>query len=299
MKGNWQYALLALILAVSAWYFVSGRERVETWVEVPVQFTGMPEDLVVQQGMVNKIAARVRGPQGLLRNLETKSMAYSLDLSGLEVGTNVVTIHPEELPLTKPFEVVETRPTRLELLVDRMVVRNVPVEPVWEVSLDPDYELSDVRVQPEAVIIRGPEKLVSGIDEAATQTLTVNGTRPVLVEEVLPLDLPDELEARPPKVTVTLRFQVKTKEMSFTVPVQVVDQAPGEVQVRPETVRVVAEMPLPMSQEKDLKRRVTVRLTVSPNMEPGEYALPYRISLPEGSWLVRAEPEKLRVTLRP
>ena len=35
MWNNWQYRVLAILLALACWYVVSGQEKVETWLEVP------------------------------------------------------------------------------------------------------------------------------------------------------------------------------------------------------------------------------------------------------------------------
>jgi hypothetical protein len=86
LRANWQYLLLALVLAVFSWNLVSGRERVETRVEIPVETVNRPKDLVVSRGLVSRLEVRVRGPRGFIRSLDPSRLAYELDLSGLAPG---------------------------------------------------------------------------------------------------------------------------------------------------------------------------------------------------------------------
>ena len=67
MFSNWQYRLLAVALALICWYLVTGREKVDVWVSLPVELVkGMPEDLTIRERPAEpSIDVRVReAPRG-------------------------------------------------------------------------------------------------------------------------------------------------------------------------------------------------------------------------------------------
>ena len=81
MRSNWLYALMAFLMSVTLWYMVTGRERVETLVEVKLEFKGIPSGLVVREGLTNKISVRIRGPRGRRTQLGAE-LRFGMLLSG-------------------------------------------------------------------------------------------------------------------------------------------------------------------------------------------------------------------------
>ena len=61
--------LLAVLVAVVMWYGVSVSDRLETQMEVNIDYYGIPPNLVVTDGLVSKITVRLRGPEALLRSI--------------------------------------------------------------------------------------------------------------------------------------------------------------------------------------------------------------------------------------
>ena len=59
--------LLAVFIAVSMWYMVSVRDRLEAQIEVNLDYVGVPANLVVTDGLISKAIVRLRGPETLLR----------------------------------------------------------------------------------------------------------------------------------------------------------------------------------------------------------------------------------------
>ncbi|MGE4298640.1 MAG: YbbR-like domain-containing protein [Desulfovibrionaceae bacterium] len=301
MRGsNWQYMLLSLLLAIVAWFMVSGREKVEVWREAPVQFTGMPSGIVIRSGLRNKIDIRIRGPKGLIHSLDQKVPAYSLDLSSLKAGPNVIALSPDEIPLAKTFEVVEISPPRLTLDVDRVVTRTLAVHPFWDGRLPDDFELAEASSDPPEVTLRGPESLVGSLDAVATRALVFNATGVTdgqVVEQIVDLNLPPEVEVDPGIVKARLTFALKTVQMWVTLKLGV--SAPWHKSLRftPRRVRALVDVPLPLSRVKDIKNQFSADLVVRAGLAAGTHELPYRVVLPEGCALVRAEPDVAQVTV--
>lgn len=301
IRANWQYALLALIMAVLAWYYVSGREEVETWVDAPVQLSGMPDDMIIKGGMRNKIGIRVRGPKGLILSLEGKGIVYSLDLSSLKVGTNVIPLKAENIPVDRPFEVMEVDPPRLIIQADRLISKTVPVEVNTvglEENLDDDYELKSVSTEPTRVTVTGPKVAVDQITSITTPITDVNATRPDVMEEDHVLSPPDDIEVRPERIRIRLEFGVKTKEVTLNVSVGTGEIDPKKVTIKPSKVRLTLEVPLTLAEEMKLSEQTTVNLQLPTPLEPGEYSLTYGINVPEGVFVVKAEPEQVEVTVK-
>ncbi len=298
MRENWQYALLAVLLAAISWYWVSGREKVDTWLELPVELTGMPGDMVIRQGLDKSIAVRVRGPRGLFSAAELKSTAYSLDLSNIKKGVNVVAIDPESVPLSGPFEVVEVTPSRMQLHVDRIVKKIVPVVVVWSGEVGEDIRLEESKVTPDTVQVRGPEDVVKDVVNVSTQELVVDASQAVTVASAAMLNVPDAVEVEPGQVEVEFVFSVKRLVTTITVPVQVAAPEGWKVAVKPRTVALEVDMPVHLSRQEGLLEQFGALVVVRPPVAAGEMNMRYRLQLPGGVFRVAVQPETISVTVR-
>ncbi|TVM32610.1 YbbR-like domain-containing protein [Oceanidesulfovibrio marinus] len=300
MKGNWQFLILAFLLAATAWFFVSGRERVDAWVELPVEFTGVQKDIVIRRGLRNRVEVRVRGPQGLVRNLDTRNVAYSLDLNGIKPGMNTVNLDPSSLPLPGSIEVVEIDPPRFQVVADRVEEKVVAVKPQWRGELDDHYYLRGNETIPAVTKIRGPKEFVDRIDSIPTQAVDVEtGAPTTVVEDKTPLALPDEITAVPDVVQVRLVFDVDKKDVEVNAPVRLENFSSYEAKVSPDHVDLTVRAPVPLLKEGSLDDKVSVNVVVSENLEPGKHELTYVPKLPPRTTVKVSEPKTVTVTLVP
>jgi YbbR domain-containing protein len=298
MRSNWKHALLALALALVAWYFVSGREKVDLWVDCAVQYSGIPEGLAVHGGLVSKLEVRVRAPRGLLRTLEEKKLTYNVDLSRIREGRNVLPIEAESMPLSRTFEVVDVSPGRLELAVDRIVTKEVTIKPVAKGPLDASMKVLEMTAEPAAVKIRGPEYLLKTLTQVETQPVPLPLAEVGQSEEVVALALPEELKVEPGTVTVRVVVALKTKPMTFKVGIDVENRSGYPARVRPSKVDVLVDVPVSLLKDVSLKDKLAVKLVLGPDLAPGVYALTPETSLFFGGKVVKITPETVEAQIR-
>lgn len=298
MRSNWQYAVMAFVMSVTLWYMVTGRERVEVVGEVRLEFKGIPPNLVVREGLVNKVSVRVRGPKGLVRVMTARDMSYAIDLSNLKRGTNIVPLTAEKLPEARAFEVVEITPSRLTLEVDAIVEKDVPVTVDINGTIPVDVRIEKTVVTPERVHLRGPESLVSRIDRVkvavAAPALDEAGT----VEVQATPTLPEATESTPPTVSVQLETALRVKEITLKREVAV--QAPHGLRARvaPRTVTLLLEMPASVAADAEALRTIRVYAEVPESTGAGQEKLPVRVDLPDRVRLKDISPDTVSVTFR-
>ena len=144
-KGNWRYLLVAFLLALGLWYTLNAREQIERVVEVRLDYKGLPTGLIVTGGQLNKVSVRLRGPQELLRSMTNREISYTMDLSGVTPGKNVIplTTGENKPPELRAYEVLEVTPSRMILEVDKIMETNLPVK----VALRASPAASSVRLK--------------------------------------------------------------------------------------------------------------------------------------------------------
>lgn len=294
MRGNWQYMMLAMVLALLSWYLVSGRERVEVWVEVYVVSANTPKGLVVMDGLPSRLEARIRGPQGLLRNINPADLVYVLNLSEIRAGENVITLNPAAIPLSGAITPLEIKPARLTLIADAVAEKTVDVRPVTRGELRDGFELKEVRLVPSAVRVRGPLSVVEGLADVSTKPLDLDAQVVETLERRLPLNLPEGVESDPAQVTARAVVGPVTTQIWVRLPVEPLPGIPG-ARIEPTHVRLHLELPEHLAREPEFRNDVKIRIAPGTDVSPGEREVMLAYDLPAHTRVLEARPETVRI----
>ncbi|WP_291322776.1 CdaR family protein [Desulfonatronospira sp.] len=297
LRSNLQYRILALVLAVFFWYLISGQEKVEMWVEVSVEVSQVPEEYTIMSGMVSKVTVRCRATKTMLSRMEVGRLAYNLDLSGLEHGENTIVLDPKRINLPRAVQAVEITPHRLDLEVDRLIIRELPVEIEWKGAISPYYELKDKSVEPASVRIKGPENIIQNMDAVKTRPLAVEDERPGMIQRRVGLVLGPEMETGTPDVRVELVFGPLLEEIWVRKPVEVTGAEDIKYTLEPDHVRGNLKLPRELLQQEGWRDRIHYYVEIEPGVERGMHELQVHAIVPEHGRVLEMRPEVIEVKI--
>ena len=295
MKLRWREFIVAFLMALVLWYGVSGSEKVETQVDVRVDYRGLPQGLIVRSGMVNKISVRVRASLGMLRSIANRDFAFFMDLSTVHKGENTLPIPLAYIPFRSGIEVIDSSPSRIFLDVDTLERKKIPLKAQINGVLPQDY-VAQVTFTPPEVILSGPSSVLEDmasllvpvqVDETAVLGAT-ESTR------LLPLE--EGTDASPSEAKVMVHIGIKRKLVKVARTVQVsVSPSVGKF-VRPDKVTVAVAIPESLAAKAPSNNEIKAFVRLPAN-DLGSYTLPVQVSLPEGAELVEIDPPHITVTL--
>ena len=289
--------LIAIITAVGMWYVVSVRDRLEAQLEINIDYHGVPSNLVITDGLINKVHVRIRGPELLLRSILQQTLSQSIDLSGVKKGTTVVPLSSEHMgPQLRAFELIDVQPPRIVVKADILTERSVPVRAEIESPLRSGVlTVENVIVSPASVTLRGPESVLSDMSHVPLIITLDPNAAGTTVRQTLPLDTPSLVNAMPGSVevqyTITSGRTVVTRQMK----VEVEAEHARNYAVEPDSLELLVEVPEALARNSSYLRKLGV-IVVPPPMEIGQsrQVVP-RIRLPEGMTLLN--PSVNRVTI--
>lgn len=286
------------MLAIFFWYLISGQEKVEIWVNVPVEVINLPSEHVIRSGMVNSIRVRCRGTSTMIGRLETGRLSYGLDLSGIRRGHNVIKLDSKNINLPRAIDVVEIVPDSLELDVDRQVTRTVPVRVNWQAYTSPDFELRDFHHEPGEVRIRGAARIVEKIDEIDTKHIEIRDETPRRVIRRVGLDLFPDVEASPGDVLVEFSFGPVLQEIWVRKDVQVFADEGVSYKIDPDYVRANLALPKVLLRSANWRDQINYYIFITQDMEPGKHEVAVMADLPRDGEVVEKRPEYITVEIR-
>ncbi|MBI5441997.1 MAG: YbbR-like domain-containing protein [Deltaproteobacteria bacterium] len=166
---------LSLALAVLLWIFVVGEKRSEMTVSIPLELTGVPDDLVILNRVPDTVRARLSGPRTLLAGINPQQLSVVLGLEGAQPGVTTFENLASRMRLPKRIEVTYLSPSAIALELDLKGVKRVAVRPRLRGRPAQGMEVVGVRVDPAEVELVGGMSMLKRIDEVPTETVDVTG----------------------------------------------------------------------------------------------------------------------------
>lgn len=289
---------VAMLVATVMWFVVSVNNIAEVQISLRLDYVGLPSNLVVTEGLADKMTVRVRGPQALLNGSQGDRITKTVDLSAMKPGRNIIALDDIEKHIrNRAFELLEANPRTLTLQVDRLIERVVPVMPQIE------NPLRHVKVEcvltPNVVTLRGPEKVLAAktevlvpvrIDPGVTGRFDYGNVSPQLPKLVTstPMTVGVEYNITSGRVIKTRKYFVRLEALNTE-----------EYTVYPDVLPVIVEVPAAVANSKSYMDQLDVYVLPAP-LEPGQSVeTMVRYRAPEGMIVQGPAVQKVLVRRRP
>jgi len=174
---------LALALGALLWFTISGYE-IERRISVPVSYRNMPASLEMTGEQTDRVTVQVRGDDNVVSALAEESLRVIVDLEGSQPGSNTMPLRTDQVVAPARVEVMQVDPGTVTVTLERAGQITVPVRPTIEGRPAAGFAIGRITVDPERVVIAGPERrLVEDID-VITERVVVEGRSARFVQEV-------------------------------------------------------------------------------------------------------------------
>ncbi|MDX8411060.1 MAG: CdaR family protein [Mariprofundaceae bacterium] len=159
--------LAAIVVAFALWALVHGQGVGSVSMDVPLQVRALPSNLVIVNDLPDHVRVTVSGPQVRLAVLAEQDVQVPINLSDLtEPGVVERALKVSDIKLPFGIQVEKLQPDRLELQVDRIVQRSLPVQPRFELAAG--WKALAVQVEPDHALLEGPEVWLDALGNVST-----------------------------------------------------------------------------------------------------------------------------------
>lgn len=222
---NWPLKLGAVALATILYGGLVLSESTLTWRgQVPIEVRDPPAEAAVGSVPVQASGIQYRASLDVARRLTNGSFIAFVDLTGVvpEPSGGTVRVPVQVQALDPGVEIVDYEPESVEILVDPLVTREIPVA-VDRGTIPDRLDVGPSQVQPATVTLRGGSSRVMSVREAMAR-VTIDGSAINVDEEVEVEPLDDSgnivagVEVSPDRVRV--RIIVAPSIETSTLPVR-------------------------------------------------------------------------------
>lgn len=119
--------IVALALAVAAWWFVAGESKVLVSFTIPLEIRNVPKGLTLMNKPERQVEVRLTGPSSLLSGMRPSEISAGVDLSAARAGRQYFTLDDRAVKVPPGIKVQRIFPSPIEVVLDRTERRTVPV----------------------------------------------------------------------------------------------------------------------------------------------------------------------------
>lgn len=243
--------LLALLITVVLWLSVAGQQRQVkevTLTGIDISLVSLPASLAITSSEPVQASVTLRGPEEAIRELRlasatrTSDLTAVADLTGATEGIHYFPLRLRGLPAGVLISTLLIDPDMVRVSLEPVGSRQLPVDLRPAGTVPEGYRLVSTRVNPETVLVRGPESLIGKMNEVATTTLNLTG-RTASFTARLSLDVTiDDVVALPDEVEVAVTIEEISTTRTITG-VAVTTEDGVAAAVEPDTLEVTVRGP--------------------------------------------------------
>lgn len=187
LTENWLLKLLAIAFALVLWFFVMGEQNLEKGFAVPLELAGVPDGMVVSNDVPRLVDVRISGPRTVLMNLDANELNLALDLKGLTPGITSFKRLDERFRLPRTLKVTRMSPAVIDVRLERIHTRKVPVKVVFASDPPEGYRIGKVVVNPARVTVAGAGSELKSVNEIPTEAIELAEVKESF-NQLVPLD---------------------------------------------------------------------------------------------------------------
>lgn len=175
LTENWTLKLISLVFALLLWMFIMGERRLEVGYLVPLELQNIPKELMVANEVPSLVDVRVSGPRTLLMKVSPNDISIAVDLTDLKPGLTTFKRLEERLNLPSGLRVTRLSPSFIDLKLERIKQKEVPVKISLNGEPLPGYQIGRIRAVPDKVVVEGGETELKSVSEVTTEEVDLNG----------------------------------------------------------------------------------------------------------------------------
>lgn len=303
IKIHWPSAMLSVLLALTVWFTVAGRERVEAWINVHVEIKDVPSNYIIMNGnkLPSTVEVRLRGPSGLIRNLTGQNIPMLLSLSSLEPGHNLIPLNGDNIPISGAFDILEIRPAAIEVDVDLYAEKEVELTAKSTHSLPSGITRIELIPPQETIRLKGPQLVLEKIDkvEALVSLPSAVHQRELLLPAFI--NLPQGVTATPQDIVIKALVEGKPKKITVQRSVRVSDVSAitSDLSIKPKTVNVTIQIPFDWDEKKQQLNQIFAIVEAPKSGFSAKKAKNMKVSVqvPDEVKLVSVEPRTVKIEI--
>ena len=289
-------ALGLVLLCTMGWAFFSYVIPTEAEILVPIEWD-VREDLMATAPPVNNITLTVSCPRHRLNSIVESGISYRPDPTDFQEGTVTTQVRLQDGLIPRGVRVISMQPQELSFRVEPKIQKELYVLAMLAGQPASGYTVTEVNVEPERVLLKGPSRLLLKKETVSTKPVDLSRASESLSKEVA-LDLDEAVGKMSDIRAVTASVVVEEEKAVRRLTVPVVGKNPPKAfDISPPVIELVVRGPVQVLDNLPQSGEMASWIDLG-GLPRGVYARRAVIALPLSVTLQDASPEVFTVQIK-
>jgi diadenylate cyclase len=166
--------LFFLICVSFYWYVIArGETTVKIFDGIPVEYVNSEPGIEII-GSVNSLRVELSGSARLIRQISEDQVNVSIDLDKVTEAEKTFKITRKNMSLPPGVRLQSVIPEEVDVVLDRMIRKVLPIQVDWVGKLPEDLRLLDVQVTPEKIGFTEGSRVINKISTIYTEKVSLD-----------------------------------------------------------------------------------------------------------------------------
>lgn len=166
-KGTLLPKVLSVLAAFVLWLYVFQAVEYEKELKnIPISFENFDQELGldVVSGFEKEVDITISGTKSVINAIDSDDIRATVDMSDIMAkGSYELDVN---IQVQGSANILSQSVTKLNLFVDKIVEKQIKVEPMINYNIQNPYSIGEISVKPEFVTVKGPESDINNVTKA-------------------------------------------------------------------------------------------------------------------------------------
>ena len=301
---------LILLFIFFAFYF-SGctTEPVETDLLLPVDFSNVPENMVLTSFYTDKIEIKIQANPKLIERINTENIRYPVDLytdlefdpagasDSIEPGAYLIPVEEKRIPMNPAIKILSISPSYLTVQLEKKIKKIFKLSVPYTGKPAKGYIVLEAATEPASVELTGAAPLIHSIKELKTKPIDLTNINETFKKKIpLDLDNPSAISSSDPIILVTVPVQQKLVSKTIeNIPIQAWN-CTSAVKIEPSRITIRIKGPFEALNNKKITNQIYSFVNLK-GLTSGVYARHVYINIPVDLMMTDASPQVFTIKI--
>ena len=306
-----QYARVLILFFILLSFFSPGcaTDPVETDLLLPVDFSNIPENMVLTDFHTDKIEIRIQADPQLMDLINKENTRYPVDLytdlefdpagdsDSIEPGAYLIPVEEKRIPMDPAIRILSIKPSFLSVHLEKKIKKTFTITVPYTGSPAKGYIALDAATEPASVELIGAAPLILSIKELKTKPIDLTNANENFKKKI-PLDLDNPSIISLPSHIIIVSIPIQQQLVSKTIehiPVQVWNSK-ASVKIEPPNITIRVKGPFETLTNTEIMDQIYSFIDLQ-GLAPGVYARHAHINIPVDLMMTAADPQVFTVKI--
>jgi YbbR domain-containing protein len=292
---------ISVFFAITLWFYVLNSAPIVIEKKIPLNFK-LPKGMAISNIIDQEITVKLKGSRVFMRNIFQHNNFIFINLSKYIISKKKkeidLKIGPADIPVPFGVEVLDISPKDLNIKFDKLTKKTVRIVPTLVGAVGPEFKIIKKSMVPSKLEIEGARSIVKAIKSISTSAIDISSLKTSGELKVAAVDIDSRLSIST-KESIYFQYEIRPRKANITLKNVRIRFLSSAKRVSSKTRVVSLDVLIPEGEDQSIKPSQVEVVADIPDGSKGRIEVPLRAKLPEGVFLLKINPEKVKVFVKP